>query len=285
MRIFVLGNGSRPGVSEEAERLMPFLKEQCEIALFDLEQKEDLNDCGADLALVLGGDGAILRAARQMGYCQTPVLGVNLGKLGFLADLSPEQLRECLPRIVQGKYRITRHLMFECLVAAPGENHTYLGLNDISVHAGHPFHMVELDLIVDGETVLHFAGDGLIVSTPVGSTAHSLSAGGPILGQELPAFVITPICGHALTYRPVVDASDKVYTIAVRRASPGTAVVVDGQDIIPLTPEHQVTVRKAPVTFGLVKVLGHSYYQTLRDKLRWGTGPNYRSEPGQGASA
>jgi NAD+ kinase len=285
MRIFVLGNGSRPGVSEEADRLLPFLKEQCEVAVFDLEQKENLTVCEADLALVLGGDGAILRAARQMGYCQTPVLGVNLGKLGFLADVSSEQLRDCLPRIVRGEYRITHHLMFECTVAAPSETHTYLGLNDISVHAGHPFHMIELDLIVDGETVLHFAGDGLIVSTPVGSTAHSLSAGGPILGQELPAFVITPICGHALTYRPVVDASDKVYTIAVRRASSGTALVVDGQDIIPLTPQHQVTVRKAPVAFGLVKVLGHSYYQTLRDKLRWGTGPNYRSEPGQGAGA
>jgi NAD+ kinase len=285
MRIFVLGNGTRPGVSEEAERLLPFLKEHCEIAVFDLQQQADLSATPADLALVLGGDGAILRAARQMGYRQTPVLGVNLGKLGFLADLSPEQLCECLPRIVRGEYRVTRHLMFECRVATPDESHTYLGLNDISVHAGHPFHMIELDLIVDGETVLHFAGDGLIVSTPVGSTAHSLSAGGPILGQELPAFVITPICGHALTYRPVVDASDKVYTIAVRRASPGTAVVVDGQDIIPLTTRHQVTVRRAPIVFGLVKVTGHSYYQTLRDKLRWGAGPNYRSEPRRGPGA
>lgn len=285
MRIFVLGNGTRAGVPEEAERLLPFLKVHCEVAVFDLHQQEDLSKAVADFALVLGGDGAILRAARQMGYCQTPVLGVNLGKLGFLADLSPEQLREALPRIVRGEYRITRHLMFECLVATPEAAQTYLGLNDVSIHAGHPFHMIELDLIVDGETVLHFSGDGLIVSTPVGSTAHGLSAGGPILGQELPAFVITPICGHALTNRPVVDASDKVYTIAVRRASAGTALVVDGQDIIPLTTEHQVTVRKAPVSFGLVKVAGQSYYQTLRDKLRWGTGPNYRSEQARGAGA
>jgi NAD+ kinase len=279
MRIFVLGNGSRRGVPEEAERLLPFLKEHCDVAVFDLHQREDLSKTAADLALVLGGDGAILRAARQMGYCQTPVLGVNLGKLGFLADLSPEQLRDVLPRIVRSEYRITRHLMFECLVDSPQGSQNYLGLNDVSVHAGPPFHMIELDLIVDGETVLHFAGDGLIVSTPIGSTAHSLSAGGPILGQELPAFVITPICGQALSNRPVVDASDKVYTIAVRRASAGTALVVDGQDIIPLTTQHQVTVRRAPVSFGLVKVTGHSHYQTLRDKLRWGTGPNYRSEP------
>jgi len=285
MRIFVLGNGNRRGVAEEAERLLPFLKEHCELAVFDLHQREDLSKIAADLALVLGGDGAILRAARQMGYRQSPVLGVNLGKLGFLADLSPEQLLQALPRIVRGEYRVTRHLMFECTVAAPQESRTFLGLNDVSVHAGPPFHMIELDLIVDGETVLHFAGDGLILSTPIGSTAHSLSAGGPILGQELAAFVITPICGHALTSRPVVDASDKVYTIRVRRASPGTAVVVDGQEVIQLTTQHEVTVRQSPVSFGLVKVSGHSHYQTLRDKLRWGTGPNYRSEPPRGAGA
>jgi NAD+ kinase len=285
MRIFVLGNGNRPGVADEAERLLPSLKQCAEVVVFDLQQKEDLSQAVADIALVLGGDGAILRAARQMGYSQTPVLGVNLGKLGFLADLSPEQVCEALPRIARGEYRVTRHVMFECIVATPDSSQKYLGLNDVSIHAGYPFHMIELDLIVDGETVSRFAGDGLIISTPVGSTAHSLSAGGPILGQELPAFVITPICGHTLTTRPVVDASDKVYTIAVRRASAGTAVVVDGQDIIPLTTQHQVTVRQAPVRFGLVKVAGQSYYKTLRDKLRWGTGPNYRSEPGQGAGA
>jgi NAD+ kinase len=285
MRILVLGNGDRPGVPEEAERLLPILKGHCDVCVLDLKQQEDLSKVDADLALVLGGDGAILRAARQMGYSQTPVLGVNLGKLGFLADLSPEQLCGALPRITAGEYRITRHLMFECIVATPDSSQTFLGLNDVSIHAGHSFHMIELDLIVDGETVLHFAGDGLIVSTPVGSTAHSLSAGGPILGQELPAFVITPICGHALTNRPVVDASDKVYTIAVRGAAAGSAVVVDGQDVIPLTTSHRVTIRKAPVSFGLVKVTGHSYYQTLRDKLRWGTGPNYRSEPPRGAGA
>jgi NAD+ kinase len=285
MRIFVLGTGGRPGVREEAERLLPFLREHCEIAVFDLHQKEDLSKTTADLALVLGGDGAILRAARQMGYCQTPVLGVNLGKLGFLADLSCDELCHCLAHVVHGEYRVTRHLMFECVVSGPEGSRTCLGLNDVTFHAGPPFHMIDLDLIVDGETVSRFSGDGLIVSTPVGSTAHSLSAGGPILGQELQAFVITPICGHTLTNRPVVDASDKVFTIAVRRASPGTALVIDGQEIMPLTVSHQVTVRKAPVSFGLVKVAGRSFYQTLRDKLRWGTGPNYRSEPSPGPGA
>src|SRR6516164_7023290 len=111
MRIFVLGNAHRPGVLEEAERLLPFLREHSEIVVTDLYQESDLSGHSADLTLVLGGDGAILRAARQMGYQQTPVLGVNLGKLGFLADLSPAEVRTYFPEVVRGEYRITRHIM------------------------------------------------------------------------------------------------------------------------------------------------------------------------------
>jgi NAD+ kinase len=278
MRIFVLGNGNRPGVREEAERLVPFLRDHAEILVVDLIQEADLNCLTADMALVLGGDGSILRAARQMGYCQTPVLGVNLGKLGFLADLSPDQVRTCFPAVCQGSFRTTSHLMYECVVETAGASRTFLGLNEIVIHAGPPFSMIDLDLVVDDETVSRFSGDGLILSTPVGSTGHNLSAGGPILGQDLAAFVVTPICPHTLTNRPVVDSADKVYTIVVRRASPGTTLILDGQDNFHLEVGDRVTLRRAPVTFQLVKVPGHSYYQTLRDKLRWGSGPNFRNE-------
>jgi NAD+ kinase len=281
MRIFVLGNADRPGVREEADRLLPILREHCNIVLIDLHQEKDLSTCEADLALVLGGDGAILRAARQMGYRQTPVLGVNLGRLGFLADLTPDDFCCALPSVLRGEYRVTEHLMFECLIESPTEKRIVLGLNEIALQSGPPFHMIGLDLILDGEGVSGYTGDGLIISTPIGSTAHSLSAGGPILGQELSAFVITPICPHTLTNRPLVDSADKVYSIAVRRLSPNGSLVlvIDGQERGRLTTEHRVTVRKAPVSFRLVKVPGHSYYQTLRDKLRWGTPPNYRGEP------
>jgi NAD+ kinase len=276
--IFVLGNANKPGVRDEAELLVPFLQTHCAIAVIDLKQECDISTIPADMALVLGGDGAILRAARQMGYHQRPVLGINLGKLGFLADLRPDELRACFPRVVQGEYRTTRHLMFECQVAAKDQSRTFLGLNEVAIKAGPTFHMIDLDLSVDGEPVSRFSGDGLIVSTPIGSTAHNLSAGGPILSQELSAFVITPICPHALTHRPVVDAANKVYTIDIRRATAGTAVVIDGQESLPVSVHHQITIRQAPVCFQLVKIPGRSYYQTLRDKLRWGTPPNYRSE-------
>lgn len=283
MKLFVLGNAQRRGVTEEAERLLPFLRQHCEVVVCDLLQECDLSAVpAADLALVLGGDGAILRAARQMGYRQVPVLGVNLGRLGFLADLSPDEFRTCFPVVVRGDYRVTRHLMFECLIEDPADTapaHTFLGLNEVVIHSQPPFHMLDLDLAVDGHSVARFNGDGLIISTPVGSTAHSLSAGGPILGQELSAFVITPICPHALTYRPVVDSADKVYTIALDKGAEDALVIIDGQETMPLKATQRVLIRRAPVTFALVKVPGRSFYQTLRDKLRWGTQPLFRTEP------
>ena len=280
MRILVLGFGQRPGVREEADRLRPFLRQHCVIAFEDLDQKADLAAHDADLALVLGGDGSILRAARQMGYKQIPILGVNLGRLGFLADLTPDQLRSCFTCVVDKKFRVAQHLMFECIVEGPEGVTRSLGLNEVAIQTGPPFHMMDLELIIDDEKVSDYSGDGLIVSTPIGSTAHSLSAGGPILGQELSVFVLTPICPHSLTSRPVVESADKVYTIVVRRSNPnGTMLVIDGQEMIPLTDRHRVTIRRAPVTFGLVKVPGRSYYQTLHEKLNWGTPPNYRAEP------
>jgi len=278
IRLLVLGNANRPRVREEAERLLPFLRQHAEVVVFDLHQNQDLSNVEADIALVLGGDGAILRAARQMGYRQTPVLGVNLGKLGFLADLNPKDLCDCFPQVLRGSYRVTQHLMFECQLNGSQGSRTFLGLNEIAIQAGPPFHIIDLDLAIEGETVSRFSGDGLILSTPIGSTAHSLSAGGPILGQELSAFVITPICPHALTSRPVVDSADKTYIISIGRAEIGTALVVDGQEIVPLCVNDRITVRRAPVTFGLVKVPGRSYFQTLRDKLHWGTPPNYQGE-------
>jgi NAD+ kinase len=217
-----------------------------------------------------------------MGYHQVPVLGINLGKLGFLADLNPEELCELLPRVLAGDYRVTHHLMYECVVVEEGTEKEvcFLGLNEVAIQNGPPFHLIELDLIVNGEDVARYSCDGLILSTPVGSTAHNLSAGGPILGQELSAFVITPICPHTLTNRSLVDSAseDKVYTIGIRRATEGTTLVIDGQLTVPLTVRHHVKVRRAPVTFQLVRVPGRSYYRTLRSKLNWGMQPNYRHE-------
>jgi NAD+ kinase len=277
MRVVILGNANRPGVDQETARLVPIIAQHAQVVETDLHQSIDLNPLEFDAALVLGGDGAILRAARQMAYRQRPVLGVNLGKLGFLADLNTDELCAVFPRVVQGDYRVTHHLMFECTWNDGKENRTILGLNEVLVHTDQSCHMIDLNLGIDGENVTRFRGDGLLVSTPIGSTAHSLSAGGPILSQELEAFVITPICAHTLVSRPVVESCAKTYTISLISAVKGV-LVIDGQQPIPLRKGDVVSIKKASVSFSLVKVPGKSFYQTLRDKLGWGIQPNYRPE-------
>ena len=196
MKVYVLGNALRAGVTEEVERRLPFLREQADVLVVDLHQTQDLSaHPDADLALVFGGDGAILRAARQMGYRQIPVLGVNLGRLGFLADIHPHDLQESFAQVVRGNYRVARHLMYECVLhdRLTERSQTFLGLNEVVVHTTPPFHMLEVEVDVDDVPMSRFGGDGLIISTPIGSTAHNLSAGGPILAQELAAFAVTPI--------------------------------------------------------------------------------------------
>ena len=271
MRTLLLGFGGRPGVIEGAEQLRPVIRRHAQIVAEDFSGTEDMSQVEADLAIVLGGDGSILRAAHQMGYRQVPVAAVNLGRLGFLADLSPAEIPRVLEDFAAGKVEVIEHLMFECRVFRNGEAlHRQLGLNEVAVQGGHPFTILEVDLYVDSELVTTYSCDGLIVSTPVGSTGHSLSAGGPILRKDLQAFVFTPISPHTLTNRPVVDSADRVYELVVAQPNAGTSVVVDGHVLCSLRPGDRVRVEKAQARFKLVAAPGHSYYRTLREKLGWG---------------
>jgi NAD+ kinase len=270
-RAIVLGSGARFNVVGEAQRLRPIIEQHLDIVDTDFTGTKDFSEVNADLAIVLGGDGSILRAAHQMGRKQLPVLAVNLGRLGFLADLSPDELPGALEDLCAGKLQCIEHLMFECQVERDGKIlHEALGLNEVAVHAGPPYSILEIDLYVDSELVTTYSCDGLIVSTPVGSTAHSLSAGGPILRQSMQAFVISPISPHTLTNRPVVESADHVYELVVSRPNPATAVVVDGHVLCTLTSTDRVRVEPAQVRFRLLRAAGHSYYRTLREKLGWG---------------
>jgi NAD+ kinase len=237
----------------------------------DLDLGEDLSRLEFDLAIVLGGDGSMLRAAHQMGRRQRPVIGVNLGKLGFLADLSPDELIAELPTICSGRLPVIEHLMYESSVIRGGRVlHAQLGLNEVAVLAGPPFAILDLDLYVDSELVTTYSCDGLIVSTPIGSTAHSLSAGGPILRQDLQAFVISPISPHTLTNRPVVDSADRIYEVVVSKPHVGTSLVVDGRMVCQMEPGDRVRIERSEARFQLVALPGRSYYHTLREKLGWG---------------
>lgn len=270
-RALVLGSGTRPQVLEEAQRLLPVIREYAEVVGTDFTGTQDFSTSNADVAIVLGGDGSILRAVHQMGQRQVPVLAVNLGRLGFLADLAPDELPSALANFRSGKVVVVEHLMFDCRVFRGGTVlHEHLGLNEAAVHAGPPFALLGINLYVDSELVTTYSCDGLIISTPVGSTAHSLSAGGPILRKTLQALVIMPISPHTLTNRPVVDSADHIYELEVPRPNPATSVVVDGRVLCTLQPNDRVRVERAKACFKLVAAPGHSDYRTLREKLGWG---------------
>ncbi len=270
MRVVLLGFGGRPDFMQEAARLQPFIEKHAQIVAVDFTGQQDLSRLNADMAIVLGGDGSILRAAHQMGHHQLPVLAVNLGRLGFLADLSPADLLGVLPKLTLGNLRVIEHLMFECRLFR-GERllAEQLGLNEVAIQNGPPFLILDIDLYVDSELVTTYSCDGLIIATPVGSTAHSLSAGGPILRKNLQAFVVSPISPHTLTHRPVVDSADRVYELVVAKPRPQTSVIVDGRILGELQANDRVRVQRAEERFKLVAVSGHTYYRTLREKLGW----------------
>lgn len=269
-RVIVLGAGNLKRVADVAQQVRQQVEQHAELVAWDMTLQQDLSQVTADLAVVLGGDGTMLRAAHQMGSRQVPVLGVNLGKLGFLADVSPDAFAECWQDVCQGRYRIKNCLMFQCDVQRDGKViHTQLGLNEAALQTGVTFKMLEVDLYVDSEWVTTYSCDGLIVSTPVGSTAHNLSTGGPILRQDLRAFVISPISPHTLTVRPVVDSAERVYEMVVPQPHSGSSLVLDGQVVASLEPGDRVRVAQAPVSFRMIEVAAHSYYHTLREKLGW----------------
>jgi NAD+ kinase len=271
LRAFLLGAGGRPDVLAEAERLRPVIEQFGQIVTADFTGTQDLSACEADLAVVLGGDGSILRAARQMGHRQVPVVAINLGKLGFLANMSPTDLPDVLRDWSQGKLHVIEHLMFECAVLRNGDVVTrQLGLNEAVIHAGTPFALINVDLYVDADLVTTYSCDGLMVSTPVGSTAHCLASGGPILRKDLQAFVVLPLNPHTLTMRPVIDSADRVYEMVVERPNDGTAAVVDGRVLCRLQPGDRVRVESSQARFKLVSDPRHTYYRALREKLGWG---------------
>lgn len=231
-----------------------------------------------DLVIALGGDGTILRACRQMGHYQRPIIGVNLGHLGFLADLTPDELMASVPVIVRRDYQVVPHLMYECRIIHHDDTvETYLGLNEVAILSAGALQLLFIELMIDNQPVSSYAGDGLLVSTPVGSTAHSLAAGGPILKQDLQAFVITPICPHTLTNRPLVDRADCVYRMQATNAQPGVTLSIDGQVKLPLAPTDIVEVRKADVSLLLARMPHHSFYGSLHKKLGWSGHPMYGS--------
>ena len=225
----------------------------------------------ADLFVVLGGDGTMIGAARLIGDAETPVLGVNFGTLGYLADFTVEDMLPALELVLAGDYTIDRRLMLAATVERNGEPllHDRV-LNDVVISKSALARIIEIETRIDQKFVSRFRADGLIVSTPTGSTAYNLSAGGPVIYPSMNAVVITPICPHTLSNRPLVVPDDAEFELTLKTQREEVALTLDGQVGMPLEYEDRVTVRKSRTGFNLIQAHTRNYFDVLRNKLKWG---------------
>jgi NAD+ kinase len=233
-------------------------------------KREDLPGL-SDLLIVLGGDGTLLAAARLAGDRKVPILPVNLGGLGFLTTVSQDEIYPILEEIFSNKHRVSERVMLEAQVVRGGAViRRQIALNDAVLNKAPLARMMDLELRVNGEYVTTYKGDGLILSTPTGSTAYSLAAGGPIVYPTVEAFVITPICPHTLTNRPLVIPDSARMEIDFQAGDEAVVLTLDGQVGIELMRGDHILVRKAPEKLCLVRPAKKTYFEILRSKLKWG---------------
>lgn len=237
-----------------------------------------------DLVIVVGGDGSLLGASRDLVDAGVPVLGINRGSLGFLADIGPDEAERRVGEVLDGQYLVEHHFMLD---AAVRRGQAIVGastaLNDVVVHAGTMARMMEFQLSVDGEFVYEQRSDGLIVSTPTGSTAYALSAGGPIMHPRLDAICIVPMFPHTLTSRPLVVQGDCEIGVELGDYCPEhPQVSCDSQVDLEVRPGDQVIIRKKPKTLALLHPLEHSFYESCRSKLDWGSRLGDKRNDGDG---
>jgi NAD+ kinase len=226
----------------------------------------------ADLVIIIGGDGTLLNAARSLANSEPPLLGVNLGRLGFLTDITPDMLKESLGRILDGHYKEEKRFLLHASVMRSGEmiSESY-AFNDVVVHKWDIARMIEIETYIDGRFVNTMRADGLIVSTPTGSTAYALSGGGPIIQSCLHAVELVPICPHTMSYRPlVIAANSHIEIIVTDNNQPQAQVTCDGQFNLGLTSGDHVSIEKHPNDVKLIHPESYDYFQVLRTKLHWG---------------
>ena len=296
MRVMILANLSKPVVRDALEDVRPWLAERAEIVaepdILTLTRESAAALPDADLIIVLGGDGTLLAQARMVVDRGVPMLGVNFGKLGFLAEFNINDMKKHWDRIVQQQCHVTSRLMIEASLYDPDTYRPdrdtddapprgrFLAMNDVVITAGAPFRMVEMSLQVNPEAntgrPTHVTCDGVIVSTPSGSTAYNLSAGGPIVSPGIDAFCITPICAHSLAFRPIVVNADNAIAIDALAVNEGTTLVIDGQESIKLESRDQLVVRRYRLPIRLIQNPSLSYWQLLSDKLGWAARPRRR---------
>jgi NAD+ kinase len=279
-RLVIFGDPARGPVAEAIQDFSQFLGDKAKVVAVC-----HISECRAeilkeiDFAVVLGGDGTIISAARTLSEAKVPVIGVNMGKLGFLAEFSAAEFKESYADIVSGKAPVEKRMILSCRVSDKSDGSPprfySKAVNDVYIAAGPPYHVIELNISVDSQHVASCVGDGLIVSTPTGSTAYNLSAGGPIVTGAMEAMVITPICPHSLSFRPIVISAANVVHISATRVNEGTTVSVDGQVSTGMSLHDVVTVSTERCSFLIVDNPARTRWDTLATKLGWAKKPQY----------
>ena len=278
-RVFLLGNPDKPQVEPTINDLRSWLPNHAEVIGHEIVRSaKALMEAEADFVIVVGGDGTILGAARSMGKDQKPIIGLNQGKLGFLAEFSLEELKEQIEQILSDATLVRERTILDVGITRTHTSAAFhsLALNDCVIHTGPPYRMFQLVVRIDGQRLTEVRGDGLIIASPSGSTAHNMSAGGPILEPGVQAIVLTPICPHSLTHRPIVVESSSVIEVVAHTVNEGATVSVDGQVSSPFRAGDVLTVRRSEQNFKLVKNPKYPRWHTLVTKLNWGRPPSYQ---------
>lgn len=282
-RILILGNRNKPGVTEQMDSLRDWFTEQADVlAILDHRDELPADAATANLCIVFGGDGTLLSTGRDLAKFHVPLLGVNMGKLGFLADFSVDDLRRNLANVLAGRITPVTRMMFSVtLWSCPkgqARQAVYQGLatNDVAIASGDPFRMIDLHVHHGEQHVSQYYGDGLVVCTPTGSTGYNMSVGGPILQPSLEAMVISPIAPHTLSLRPMVLSPSPTLHVTACRVNEGTKMIIDGQIPHRLCEGQTIEIGKADVSLRIVTLPEHHYFQTLANKLHWGQSPHHK---------
>ncbi|MFQ5686926.1 MAG: NAD(+)/NADH kinase [Candidatus Scalindua sp.] len=275
-KIIILGDKSKKKIRETIKKLEPLFLKKSHLSIIDISDEDELEKVSADLAFVFGGDGTILSASRTLNGKQIPLIGVHLGKFGFLADLTSREISDSLEKIFAGEYVISQRMLLTCKVIRSKQiiNET-LGLNDAVISRTSLSRLISIKLYVNEKTVTTYSSDGLIVSTPSGSTAHSLSAGGPIVTPDMEAFLITPICPHTLSNRPLVVSGNSKIEMEQISESKGVGLTVDGQIYFDVKVGDRIVIEKAENKLQLIDIQTRTFYDVLREKLNWRGQPTY----------
>jgi len=271
-RVVVVYNPDKPYVEATKATLMEDLRRRIDVvATGTIAETTRLAESNPDRLIVLGGDGSILAVVRALKERQVPIIGVNFGKLGFLAEFTAEELDKNLALAVGDSAIVSPRMMITAEIAGNGRQAAQsVAVNDCVVQAGPPFRMIELSVSVNRDHLTNISGDGLVLATPNGSTAHNMSVGGPILQPETRAIVLSPISAHSLTHRPLVFAGDSVIEVVACSVNEGTTLVIDGQVSLPVHVGDRITVRRWPADFQLVRNPAQAEWHTLTTKLKWG---------------